>query len=132
MPNKRSSFSLDLMTADEVVTAFEHENWAQFPKGQFTASNPVISYWATLYKGIRQAYILINNVDSTPGLSESKKTEYKAEAKFLVAYYHFLLARMYGPVIIQDGVANVEMPYEEYPARATYDETIEFIANMLD
>src|SRR5699024_8103759 len=67
MPNKRTSFSIDLMTADEVVTAFEHENWAQFPKGQFTASNPVISYWSTLYKGIRQAYILINNVDSTPG-----------------------------------------------------------------
>lgn len=132
MPNNRTAWSIDLLTADEVVTAFEHESWAQFPKGQYTASNPVISYWASLYKGIRQAYILINNVDSTPGLSESLKTEYKAEARFLIGYYHFLLARMYGPVIIQDGVADVEMSYDEYPARATYEETINFIAGMLD
>lgn len=133
MPNKRKgTTSLDLLTADEVVTAFEHETFAQFPKGQYTASNPVISYWNTLYRGIRQAYILIENVDDTPGLSDALKTEYKAEARFLVAYYHFLLARMYGPIVIQEGVADVEVPAESYPGRSTYEETVDFIAAMLD
>lgn len=133
LPNPRNSIdAIDLLTSDEVVTAFEHETFAQFPKGQMTASNPVISYWAPLYKGIRQSYILIENIDSTPGLSAELKTRYKAEAKFLIGYYHFLLARMYGPVIIQDGIANVEMPTGEYPGRATYDETIDFIVKMLD
>lgn len=133
LPNPRNSINaIDLMTSDEVVTAFEHETFAQFPKGQFTASNPVISYWATLYKGIRQCYILIENVDSTPGLSEENKKLYKAEAKFLIGYYHFLLARMYGPVIIQDGVADIEMPPAEYPKRNTYDEVIDFVVSKLD
>ena len=42
-PNNGTS-SLDLLTGDEVVTAFEHEKFAAFPKGNYTASNPVISY----------------------------------------------------------------------------------------
>ena len=34
--------SLDLLTGDEVVSSFEHETFASFPKGNFTASNPVM------------------------------------------------------------------------------------------
>lgn len=133
LPNPRAGTgSIDLFTTDEVVTAFEHETFAQFPKGTFTASNPVISYWSTLYKGIRQCYILIQNVDNTPGLDQARKVQYKAEAKFLVGYYHFLLARMYGPIIIQDGIADVEMDAGSYPSRSTYDECISFIVNKLD
>lgn len=133
LPNPRDgTSSIDLFTTDEVVTAFEHETFAQFPKGTFTASNPVISYWSTLYKGIRQCYILIENVDKTPGLSDEKKALYKAEAKFLVGYYHFLLARMYGPIIIQQNVADVEMDFSSYPARSPYDDCVKFIVDMLD
>ena len=133
LPNPRSTTtSIDFLTSDEVVTAFEHETFAQFPKGNFTASNPVISYWSTLYKGIRQCYILIDNVDKTPGLPDDKKALYKSEAKFLVGYYHFLLARMYGPIIIQKSVADIEMPSASYPGRSTYDECVTFITDILD
>lgn len=133
IPNLRNSVnSIDFMTSDEVVTAFEHETFAQFPRGNYTASSPVISYWNDLYRGIRQSWILINNVDSTPGLSDDLKTEYKAEARFLIGYYHFLLARMYGPIVLQRDVANVDIPYDEYPGRSTYDEAVEFIVNILD
>lgn len=133
IPNLRNSInSIDFMTSDEVVTAFEHETFAHFPRGNYTASNPVISYWNDLYRGIRQSWILINNVDLTPGLSDDLKTEYKAEARFLIGYYHFLLARMYGPIIIQQSVADVDIPYSDYPGRSTYDETVEFISQILD
>lgn len=133
IPNPRSgTSSIDFFTADEVVTAFEHETFAHFPKGNFTASNPVISYWDTLFKGIRQCYLLIDGVDATPGLSEQAKVNYKAEARFLIAYYHFLLARNYGPTIIVEGVADVNMPYSEFPSRAHFDDVIEFIVNMFD
>ena len=39
--------SLDFFTGDEVVSAFEHETFAAFPKGNYSASNPVKSYWNT-------------------------------------------------------------------------------------
>jgi len=133
IPNLRNSVSsIDFMTSDEVVTAFEHETFAHFPRGNYTASSPVISYWNDLYRGIRQSWILINNVDLTPGLSEELKREYKAEARFLIGYYHFLLARMYGPIIIQRDVADVDIPYSEYPGRSTFDETVDFIVDILD
>ena len=43
-----------MMTADEVVTPWEHETFANFPKGNYNASEPVISYWNTLVGGIRR------------------------------------------------------------------------------
>lgn len=133
IPNPRSgTSSLDFMTADEVVTAFEHETFANFPKGNYTASNPVISYWNTLFKGIRQCYLLIDGVDATPGLSDDNKTLYKAEAKFLIGYYHFLLLRMYGPTIIVKEVADVNMPFDAFPYRDNYDKCVNEIAKMFD
>lgn len=132
IPKQRTSFSIDLLTADEVVTAFEHEYWAQFPRGEYTASNPVISYWNDLYKGIRQGYIFIDNIDAVEGIDAQTKTLYKAEANFLIGYFHFLLLRMYGPIVIADQQFDLNMPVSEYPVRATYDESVDFIANKLD
>lgn len=133
IPNQRSgTFSIDLMTADEIVTAFEHETFAKFPRGEYTASNPVISYWDDLYKGIRQCYIFINNVDGVDGLDNSSKTLYKAEANFLIGYYHFLLLRMYGPVVIADQQFDINMPVADYPLRSTYDDSVDFIVSKLD
>ncbi|MDG5798921.1 RagB/SusD family nutrient uptake outer membrane protein [Marinilabiliaceae bacterium ANBcel2] len=133
MPNPRTGpTSLDFMTADEIVTAFEHELFANFPKGDFTASNPVISYWNTLFSGIRQCYLLLEGVDQTPGLSQQNKDNYKAEAKFLIGYYHFLLARSYGPSLIIDGVVDINIPHEEFPRRVPFDDVIDFIAEILD
>lgn len=133
IPNqRRGTLALDLMTADEVVSSFEHEIFAKFPRGEYTASNPVISYWNDLYKGIRQAYIFINNVDSVEGLAASKAKKYKAEANFLIAYFHFLLLRMYGPIVIADHQFDINMPVADYPLRSTYEESVDFIAKKLD
>lgn len=133
IPNQRSgTYSIDLMTSDEVVTAFEHEIFAKFPRGEYSASNPVISYWNNLYKGIRQCYIFKNNIDGVKGIDESTRTMYKAEADFLVGYFHFLLLRMYGPVVIADQQFDINMPAAEYPLRATYDASVDFIVSKLD
>ncbi|MEE1945024.1 RagB/SusD family nutrient uptake outer membrane protein [Pedobacter sp. KR3-3] len=133
IPNPRASAtSLDFMTSDEVVTAFEHETFANFPKGTYTASNPVITYWAPLYKGIRTCYILLQNIDKVPGLPDYKKADYKAQANFLIAYYHFLLVRMYGPVVIIRNIKDVESSPDTYDARNTYDECVNFIVEKFD
>ena len=72
------------MTGDEVITAFEHETFAAFPKGNFTASSPVISYWNTLFQGLRQTYIFLNNVDKVPNLPAGTLADYKAQGTFLI------------------------------------------------
>ena len=130
-PNLSQS-SLDFMTGDEVVTAFEHETFANFPKGNFTAANPVISYWNTLYGGIRQSYKLMNNLDKVPGLEADIKDEFIGELNFLVGYYHMLLMRCYGPVIIVQEEVDVNTKPENYLGRSTLQQTVDFITGQFD
>ena len=127
-----ASASLDLLTGDEVITAFEHETFASFPKGNYTASSPVISYWNTFFQGLRQCYLFLENVDKVPDLTESVKADYIAQVKFLIAYYHYQLARCYGPIILIKELPNVNASQAEYLPRTPYDECVEWICNLLD
>lgn len=133
LPKPRSGHqSLDLMTGDEVVTAFEHESFASFPKGNYTAANPVISYWNTFFQGIKQCYILLNNIDLVNKLKPEVRDDYVAQAKFLIGYYHYLLMRCYGPIILIKEEPSITTPPNLYLGRSTYDESIEFIVRMFD
>ncbi|MCQ2153888.1 MAG: RagB/SusD family nutrient uptake outer membrane protein [Bacteroidales bacterium] len=133
LPNPRAGAnSLDFMTGDEVITAFEHETFAAFPKGNYTASTPVISYWNTLFQGLRQCYIFLNNVDKVPNLPSATLADYKAQATFLIGYYHFLLSRCYGPVIIIDEEPSILTLPEDYKPRTSYDDCVDFICQKFD
>ncbi len=133
IPNPRQGAgSLDWFTGDEVVTAFEHEVFAQFPKGNYTAANPVISYWNTLFSGIKQCYRLINNVDKTPGLEKDLIDDYKAQADFLIAYYHFLLLKNYGPIILVKEEPSLDTPPDKFLGRSPYDDCVQWIAEKFD
>lgn len=133
IPNPRSgTSSLDLLTGDEVVTAFEHETFANFPKGNYTANNPVISYWSTLFMGIKQCYILKNNIHKVPAMPEADKKDYMAQADFLIAYYHYLLLRCYGPIILIKEEPLLTTPPDEFLPRSGYDECVEWIAGKFD
>lgn len=123
---------LDLLTGDEVITSFEHETFAAFPKGNYTASNPVISYWNTFFQGLRQCYIFLNNVDKVPGLAESLKSDYIAQVKFLIGYYHFLMIRCYGPVILIKEEPRIDTDASNYLGRSPLDECVDFVCQMLD
>lgn len=124
--------SLDLWTSDEIVTAFEHEPFAKFPQGNYTAYSPQISYWNTLFKGIRYCNTFLENIDNVPNLSDDLKAVYRAEATFLVAYYHFLLLQNYGSTILIDRVVPLSATEGDYPERRPYDECVEWIAKKFD
>ena len=128
IPNPRSNQSVDWWTGDELLMSFEHELWASFVRGTFTAGNPVISYWNSLFIGIRQAWIFYNNVHTTPGLSQAVINDMRAQAQFLIAYYHWLLLRKYGPIIIVDHEFDLAMHPSDFPARTPYHEAVEWIA----
>jgi starch-binding outer membrane protein, SusD/RagB family len=66
------------------------------------------AYWASCYNGIKKANLLINNVDKialvpTELMSDEKKAKYVGEAKFLRAFYHWLLVVRFGAVPISLG-----------------------------
>lgn len=133
LPNPaRTPSGLDALTGDEVVTAFEHETFARFPKGTFTPSDPVISYWNSLYRGIAQCYRFLEVVDKIPDLTNEDRVEFKAQAKFAIALYHFYLFRCYGSIIVVKELQSPTLKASEFPKRSSIDETVEFITKLFD
>lgn len=126
------SASLDFLTGDEVITSYEHETFANFNHGNYTATNPVISYWNTFFQGLRQCHIMLNNIDGVLGLSDQQKTEYKAECKFLLGYYHYLLVRCYGSTILIRNEPGISTPVSEYQGREPLDTCVNYVCQMFD
>lgn len=58
------------------------------------------SYWVDMYKALRDCNIFLENIDRVPDMDPTEKSRWIAEVKFLKAYYHFYLLRMYGPIPI--------------------------------
>lgn len=132
IPDLRDIGSVSKITADEVITPFTQKPVQHFPRGTYSPSNPVFPFWNNFYKGIRHCYVLLERVGSTPELPDVKVKDYKAQAKFLIAYYSFCLARMYGPIIVQTGVPDITTSIENFKGRTPYEGTVEFIADMFD
>ena len=82
------------------------------------------------WQGIRNAWILIKNVDRVPDMSESEKLRLKAEAKIIIALHYSEMLRHFGALPIVDHAIDVEET--NLPARATLQETVDFIVKLLD
>lgn len=85
------------------------------------------------YLGIRQATIFIQNVDNNTLLSEEKRIDYKAQARFIRAFYYWKLLQKYGPIpLVPEEGQDFAKPYDElYLSRSTYDECVEFISSEM-
>lgn len=86
--------------------------------------------WQQSYDGIRQASILIHNVDMNEELSREEIDDLKGQAYFLRGYMYWLLLRKYGPIpILPDEGLDYDASYEELSLpRNSYDECAEHIA----
>lgn len=89
--------------------------------------------WGSCYEGIRDASTLIHNIDINKEMTSTEIADYKAQARFLRAYYYWLLLRKYGPIpIVPDEGIDFSLSYEELSLpRNTYEECAEFIANEM-
>ena len=136
LPNSRfAQRSLDFFTGDEVVTAFEHEAFASFPKGNYSASNPVISYWDTFFQGIRQCYAFQEKLDDKSrfnDLTDAERADFRAQTEFLIGYYHYLMIRCYGPVILITEKPDATVPKEDYLPRTNFDACVDFVCQKFD
>lgn len=90
--------------------------------------------WADCYTAIRDASTFIHNVDRCMELTEAERLDYKGQARFLRAYYYWLLLRKYGPVPIlpNDGEMDYSASYESLAIpRNSYDECATYIADEM-
>lgn len=95
-------------------------------------------YGATKYRftvrpgwvGVRYSWIIIENIDRVPDMTEAEKNRLKAEAKIIIAVHYVEMLRHFGALPIVDHAFD---PNEaNLPARATLQENIDFIVRLLD
>lgn len=111
------------------------ESYNAFKKGDYD-ENFGAGFWDQAYKGIFQASIFIHNIDKlkgTIGVTEEEVEDMKGQARFVRAYFYWMLLRKYGPVpIMPDDTADYTLSYDElsYP-RNSYEEVADFIGEEM-
>ncbi len=115
----------------------------EIARGNQQISKPFVNYWygdqdanRGLYQGIRHCNIFIDNMSNpalVPDITDTERARWIAEAKFLKAYFHFYLFRMYGPIPIMDDDIDVSESKEVMDVpRNTVDECVDYIVGLLD
>jgi len=124
--------------ADEVDVT-----WSKYPIynlniGNIGASNALFDKFSYYYKGIRSATYFMNHIDGNAEIlalnGKQLIDQYKAEARFLRAYFYFLLLRQYGPVVLvgDTEVAPDASAAEMQLPRNSYDECVNYVSGELD
>lgn len=110
----------------------------EIARGLQTKVNPKMNYWdgydnRPLWTGIRNCNIFLENVDKVVDLEPYVKDRWVAEVKFLKAYFHWYLFRMYGPIPILDkNFSTTATPEEVKVYRQPVDSVVNYIANLID
>jgi hypothetical protein len=108
-------------------------------RGLQSPTDPLIGSWSgtsagsPLYTGIRQANVFLSLIDQVPDMTDDEKNEWAAQAKFLKAYYSFLLVKQYGPIVISEELITPDASEEQlFLKRSTVEESFDYIIGVMD
>lgn len=108
-------------------------------KGLQKTNDPYQDYWgggggvSSLYIGIRDCNIFLENIHVPQDIQEEERARWAAEVKFLKAYYHFFLLKLYGPIaIVKENLPLSATPEETKVYREPVDVCVEYIVELLD
>jgi hypothetical protein len=100
--------------------------------GRVVPQNVALWVWGRLYASIGQCHLFLNQLESAQGVSEEDKREWRAEAEFMVAYYHMKVLSLYGPCPINKEYLPMGADPSEYPGRSHFDFVTDWIVNKFD
>jgi hypothetical protein len=107
-------------------------SYNKFRLGEYN-ENEYNEVWPRCYKGIYQASVFIHNIDINLTMTPEERLDYKGQARFVRAYFYWLLLRKYGPVpIMPDEGVDYTLSYDDLATpRSSYEEVAEFISNEM-
>jgi len=101
--------------------------------------NPLMNFWdgrglsPSLWQGIRSCNIFLENVNKVRDLEPFEKSRWIAEVKFLKAYFHWYLLKMYGPIPIVDVNLSIAASTDEVRVmRQPVDDVVNYIVDLID
>jgi len=89
--------------------------------------------WDRCYNGIRQATIFMQNVDMNDKYKPEEIVDLKAQARFVRAYFYWILLRKYGPIpLVPENGFNYNDSYDDVATpRSSYDVCANYIASEM-
>lgn len=89
--------------------------------------------WQNAYMGIRQASIFIQNVRVCEEVTEEEEADFRAQARFVRAFYYWKLLQKYGPVPLlpEEGLDYTDSYRLLSIPRSTYDECVDYIVSEM-
>ncbi|MDO5571042.1 MAG: RagB/SusD family nutrient uptake outer membrane protein [Bacteroidales bacterium] len=124
----------------EVAGLVGNYNPFYLKQGKQNVNSPYMNFWdgensgKNLWQGIRNCNTFLDNVDQVgPKLSGDELEKWKAEAKFIKAYLHFYLLRMYGPIPLMKNNIDVDATTDKVRNyRDPLDDCVEYIVQLID
>lgn len=108
-------------------------------RGDQSANDPIMGLWSgtrgawNLYQAIYDTNLFMENIDLVKDMTETEKADWKAQAKFLHAYYTFLLIQHYGPIVIADKMIPTNAIDDEmYLRRKKVEECFQYVIKLID
>lgn len=124
---------IDSYVSDEAGGSFPNWFYGEMLFETFNPGNVRSDLYNNQYVGIHEATVFIENVDRCPELSAAEKKAYKAEARFMRAYYYFYIMKNFGPTFFPGNSVSEALESDVYKAdRATWDFLVDYVCNELD
>jgi hypothetical protein len=117
-------------------------------RGNQGTEAPLANYWSSqqtvnqgelvrggraLFTALSDCNIFIENIHKPYDLSDEERIRWIAEVKFIKAFYHFWLLRMYGPVpVIKENRPISAKGEDAQIYREPIDNVVEYIVSLLD
>ncbi|HMI02166.1 MAG TPA: RagB/SusD family nutrient uptake outer membrane protein [Pedobacter sp.] len=134
MPKSGQLFDDPAMVGgDELWSVPERGAYLNMATGFQTKIDPLGDRWTPMYQAIRDCNIFLENIENVPDMKLEERLRWTAEVKFLKAYYHFNLVRMYGPIpLIKTNLPVSADVNQVKVVRAPVDSCFNYIAQLLD
>lgn len=142
VPHRTNTRTLTFFGADDVWTYEYDNNYNRTPglriaRGEQNVNSPYENYWdGNMFKAIRDCNIFIEEMSKpgrVPELDMATRMRWISEAKFLKAYYHFILFRMYGPIpVIRENLSIGSSIDEVAVEREPVDDVVNYLSTLLD
>jgi len=147
LPNDHRVHESTFLLGDETVARIDDDfqrnsgnvRSERIMRGLQTTGNPMLGTWSgnsggkNFYRAIRSCNVFLQYVEGVRHLSPEEMKDWIAQVTFLKAYYHFLLLRHYGPIIISDQVISPDALSDDlFQKRSKVEEVFDYIIDQMD
>ena len=137
--NPSFTTSSEIIYPDNLTSHNINETGFDLVRGNQNSASPGLNAWDgengsySLFRSMRICNTMLENIDNPIDLSAAEKKRWIAEVKFLKAYYHYYLLRMYGPIpIMRVNLPVSSTPDEVRVKREPVDSVFSYIVSLLD